>query len=65
MEFTLGRTVALFLGLVVIAVGGLLGAGVMGTRTVLMMVAPSVLGYGAVCVALGVKHGEHRARTGG
>lgn len=64
MEFTLGRTVALFLGLVALAVGGLLGAGMMATGTVLTMVAPSVIGYGAICVLLGVQHGEYRARSG-
>lgn len=62
MEFDLPRTIALFLGLVVVGVGGLAASGVMATGTVLMMVAPSTLVYGAVCLALGVKHGEHRAR---
>lgn len=64
MEFDLPRTAALFLGLVVLGVGGLAGSGMMTTGTVLMMVAPSVLVFGLICLALGVKHGEHRARTG-
>jgi hypothetical protein len=33
----------------------------MATRTVLMMVAPSMLVFGAVALAIGVKHGEWRA----
>lgn len=61
MEFDLPRTVAVFLGLVILAVGGLAGAGVMATRTVLTMVAPSVIVYGAVCVVLGIQYGEYRA----
>jgi hypothetical protein len=61
MEFDLPRTAALFLGLVILGVGGLAGSGMMATRTVLMMVAPSMLGFGVICLALGVKHGEYRA----
>lgn len=63
MEFDLARTAALFLGLVVLGVGGLAGSGMMATGTVLTMVAPSVLVFGLVCLALGVKHGEYRARA--
>lgn len=62
MEFDLPRTLVLFLALVVVGVGGLAASGVMGTRTVLLMVAPTTLVYGLVCLWLGVKHGEYRAR---
>lgn len=64
MEFDLPRTATLFLGLVVLGVGGLAGSGTMTTDTVLTMVAPSVLVFGIICLALGVKHGEYRSRTG-
>lgn len=62
MKFDLTRTVALFLALVVVIVGGLAGSGMMATGTVLTMVAPSVIGFGVICLVLGVKHGEYRAR---
>lgn len=62
MEFDLTRTAVLFLALVVVGVGGLAGSGMMATGTVLTMVAPSVIGFGVICLVLGVKHGEYRAR---
>lgn len=62
MEFDVTRTAALFLGLVIVGVGGLAGSGTMATGTVLTMVAPSVIGFGVICLVLGVKHGEYRAR---
>lgn len=62
MKFDLTRTVALFLALVVVIVGGLAGSGMMATGTVLTMVAPSMIGFGVICFVLGVKHGEYRAR---
>lgn len=61
MEFDLTRTSVLFLVLVAAGVVALLAAGVMETSTVLMMVAPSMLVFGAVCLGLGIKHGEYRA----
>lgn len=62
MEFTQGTTIGIFLLVVVVGVGGLLAAGVMAASTVLMMVAPSVLVFGGLCLFLGIKHGEYRAR---
>jgi hypothetical protein len=61
MEFDRNTTLAVFLALVVVGVGGLAGAGVMATRTVLMMVLPSVLVFGAICLFLGMRYGEYRA----
>jgi hypothetical protein len=61
MEFDLTTTAGIFLAIVVVAVGGLATSGVMTTSTVLMMVLPSVLVFGAVCLFLGAKHGEYRA----
>jgi ABC-type dipeptide/oligopeptide/nickel transport system permease subunit len=60
MEFDLATTVGIFLAIVVVAVGGLAASGVMQRSTVLMMVLPSVLVFGAVCLFLGTKHGEYR-----
>ncbi|WP_227134836.1 DUF7333 family protein [Halorubellus salinus] len=62
MEFNQATTIGIFLLVVVVGVGGLLASGVMAASTVLMMVAPSVLVFGGLCLFLGVKHGEHRAR---
>ena len=61
MEFTLPVTAGLLIALVAAGTAGLAGANVMATQTVLMMVTPSMLVFGAVCVAIGIKHGEVRA----
>ncbi|EMA00449.1 MULTISPECIES: DUF7333 family protein [Haloferax] len=61
MEFDLPKTVALLVALVVVGTAALVGMGVMATSTVLMMVTPAMLVFGAVCLAIGVKHGEYRA----
>ncbi|MFC7128802.1 DUF7333 family protein [Haloferax chudinovii] len=61
MEFDLPKTVALLVALVVVGTAALVGMGAMATSTVLMMVTPAMLVFGAVCLAIGVKHGEYRA----
>lgn len=61
MEFDEKITAGVFVVLIAIGVGALLGMGVMPTNTVLMMVAPSMIVFGAVMMAIGVKHGEYRA----
>ncbi|GGC61742.1 DUF7333 family protein [Haloferax sulfurifontis] len=61
MEFDLPKTVALLVALVVVGTAALIGMGAMATSTVLMMVTPAMLVFGAVCLAIGVKHGEYRA----
>lgn len=61
VEFDLTTTAGVFLAIVVVAVGGLLAFDVMPTRIVLMMVLPSVLVFGLVCLFLGTKYGEYRA----
>ncbi|WP_430639282.1 DUF7333 family protein [Haloferax volcanii] len=61
MEFDLPKTVALLVALVVVGTATLVGMGAMATSTVLMMVTPSMLVFGALCLAIGVKHGEYRA----
>lgn len=61
VEFDLRTTAAAFVALIVLGVGGLLAGGMMTTETVLMMVAPSMVLFGLVCLAIGMKFGEHRA----
>lgn len=61
MEFDATVTAAVFVAVAAIATGALVAAPMMRTRTVLMMVLPSMVVYGAAMLALGVKHGEHRA----
>ena len=63
MDFDLVRTAAIFAVLIVAGVGGLVSADVMAQDTVLMMVAPSMIIFGLICVAIGVKHGEFRTRS--
>ncbi|WP_226006730.1 DUF7333 family protein [Natrinema salinisoli] len=61
MEFDLPKTAAVFVVVIALGVGGLLAAPMMGMSTVLMMVAPSMIAFGLLMLALGVKHGEYRA----
>ena len=62
MDFDLTRTAVVFVALVAIGVIGLITAPIpMSTDTILMMVAPSMVAFGLICLGLGVKYGEHRA----
>lgn len=61
MELDLVKTAVIFAVIIVVGVGGLAGSGVMATGTVLMMVAPSMIVFGLICLALGVAHGQYRA----
>jgi hypothetical protein len=62
MELDLPKTVAAFVVLIAVGVGGLVGAPIpMGTDTILMMVAPSMIVFGLICLAIGVAHGQYRA----
>ncbi|MFD1571523.1 DUF7333 family protein [Halorubrum laminariae] len=61
MDFDLPRAAALLILIVAIGAGGLIGAGMMPLQTTLMMVVPSMLVFGAVAFAIGVKHGQFRA----
>ena len=60
MEFDRSRTAAVFVLVIAVATGALVAAPMMTTETVLMMVTPSMVVFGLVCLAIGVKHGEHR-----
>jgi hypothetical protein len=62
MDLDLPKTAALFVLIVAIGIGGLIGSPVpMGTNTILMMVMPSMAIFGLICLVIGVKHGEYRA----
>ena len=61
MEFDLTKTAVAFVAVIAVGVGGLIASGVMPTRVVMMMVAPSMAAFGLICLGLGVKYGEHRA----
>ncbi|ADQ67898.1 hypothetical protein GL213_11595 [Halogeometricum borinquense] len=63
MEFNLPVTAGALVGLVALGTVGLIMMPAMQTRTVLMMVAPSMLVFGAICLVLGIKHGEYRASS--
>lgn len=61
MEFSLPVSLGALLAIVVIGIAGLVGGGMMPLETTLMMVAPSMLAFGLIAFALGMKHGEYRA----
>ncbi|WP_267642586.1 DUF7333 family protein [Haloarchaeobius amylolyticus] len=61
MEFDLQKTAVVFLALIALGTLALVAAPMMTTQTVLMMVTPSMLVFGLVCLLIGVKHGEWRA----
>jgi hypothetical protein len=61
MEFSLPVALGALLVIVAVGVAGLATSGVMALETVVMMVAPSMLVFGLVAFALGVKHGQFRA----
>jgi hypothetical protein len=61
MEFDTTKTVLVFAVIIALGTAALVGAPMMTTSTVLMMVTPSMIVFGAICLFLGVKHGEYRA----
>lgn len=63
MDFDRTTTVGVFAAIIVLATAALVAAPMMRTQTVLTMVLPSMVVFGAICLWLGVKHGEHRAGT--
>ncbi|MES3161937.1 MAG: hypothetical protein PPP55_10280 [Halorubrum sp.] len=62
MEFNLPTAAGLVVLLVALGAGGLVGSGMMLLQTTLMMVVPSMIAFAAVVFAIGMKHGEFRAR---
>jgi len=63
MEWNLATTVVALVVLVAAGAGALIAAPIpMTASTVLMMVVPSMLVFGALAALVGAKHGEWRAR---
>lgn len=60
MEFDRTTTAFVFLGLIVVSAVGV-SLTPMTPSTLYMMVLPSMVVFGLIMLALGVKHGEHRA----
>jgi hypothetical protein len=61
MELDLPRAAALLILIVAVGAAGLIGSGMMPLQTTLMMVVPSMLVFGALAFAIGVKHGQFRS----
>lgn len=61
MELDQTKTAAVFLALIAVGTLALVAAPMMTTETVLMMVLPSMLIFGLICLAIGVAHGQYRA----
>ena len=61
MEFNELTTAVAFIAVIAIGVGGLVAAPMMTTETVLMMVAPSMIVFGAIMLGIGVMYGQYRA----
>lgn len=61
VDFDLLTTAGTFVALILLGVGALLAGPMMTAQTVLTMVLPSMAIFGAICLAIGVKHGEYRA----
>ncbi|NHN47702.1 hypothetical protein G9464_08840 [Halostella sp. JP-L12] len=61
MELDLAKTAVAFVALIAVGVGGLIAAPMMTTETVLMMVMPSMVAFGLICLGIGVAHGRYRA----
>lgn len=61
MDFDLVTTAVVFVAINALGIGGMVASGMMATDTVLMMVAPSMIVFGAIMLAIGVQFGEYRA----
>jgi hypothetical protein len=64
VQFSLPVSLGALLAIIVVGLAGLVGGGMMPLETTLAMVAPSMLAFGLVAFALGVKHGEYRSGAG-
>lgn len=61
MEFDEVTTAIAFVIVIALGAGLMLASDMMATDTVLMMVVPSMVLFGAVMLGIGVKFGEYRA----
>ncbi|ADD04259.1 uncharacterized protein Nmag_0674 [Natrialba magadii ATCC 43099] len=62
MELDLPKTIAAFVLIIALGTAGLMTMPMgMAPDTILMMVMPSMVIFGAIMLVLGIKHGEYRA----
>lgn len=61
LEFDALVTGAIFVAIIVVGAGAMLFSEMMASETVLMMVLPSMVVFGLICLGLGVLHGQYRA----
>ncbi|MDZ7730127.1 MAG: hypothetical protein U5K37_02870 [Natrialbaceae archaeon] len=61
MDFDAIVTGGIFVLVIALGVGGMIASGMMPTNTVLMMVLPSMVIFGALLLGVGIKHGQYRA----
>ncbi|USZ72704.1 DUF7333 family protein [Natronosalvus halobius] len=61
LEFDLVKTVGAFVAIIAVGTAALTMMPGMTTGTILTMVLPSMAIFGAIMLAIGVKHGEYRA----
>lgn len=60
----LPKTAAAFIAIILVGVLSMLytpAGEAMTTDTIFMMVTPSMVAFGLVCLVIGVAHGQHRA----
>lgn len=63
MEFDTVTTAITFVVLIALGVAGMIASDMMTTDSILMMVLPSMVIFGVIMLAIGVKHGEYRAKA--
>lgn len=61
MEFDRTTTIGLFVAVIALGTAALVVAPMMATSTVLMMVLPSMVVFGLITFAIGLKHGSYQA----
>lgn len=61
MEFDRPTTIGLFVAVIAFGTAALVAAPMMTTSTVLMMVLPSMVVFGLIMFAIGLKHGSYQA----
>ncbi|ERG96533.1 hypothetical protein [Haloquadratum walsbyi] len=63
MKFNRGITGGALIGIVGLGTAALILTEMMPAQIILMMVTPSMLVFGLLCLVIGVKHGEYRTAT--
>lgn len=63
MEYDSNTTYGIFAIVVALSIAAMLATELMPSRVIFMMVTPSMVVFGGLCLFLGIKHGEYRSRT--